>query len=102
MLPANQCVYQILSGCRPKAQRVIDERDRKDYYTPSQSLFTEHCECIVDRYGLRKSLIKQEIVQDIKFNYIKGLSEVDKLFTLQTDKGLHYARTVVLAISTLR
>ncbi|KAL1638317.1 hypothetical protein SLS56_000125 [Neofusicoccum ribis] len=77
---------------------VIDERDRKDYFTPSRPLFTSHCECIVDRYGLRDGLVKQEQVQDIEFGYIRDISDVDKVFTLWTNTGVHHARTVVLAV----
>ncbi|KAF2086397.1 FAD binding domain-containing protein [Saccharata proteae CBS 121410] len=85
-------------GRKPQAEVVIDERDRKDYYTPSRPLFEEHCQCVVDRYGLREGLIKQEQVQDIEFGDVPEVSETTKVFSLQTDKGVHYARTVVLAI----
>ncbi|KKY15124.1 putative fad binding domain-containing protein [Diplodia seriata] len=76
----------------------IDERDRKDYFTPSLPLFSEHCECIVDRYGLRDGLIQQEQVQDIEYGCVGDVSDVDKIFTVRTNKGVHHARTVVLAV----
>ncbi|KAF2141849.1 uncharacterized protein K452DRAFT_298510 [Aplosporella prunicola CBS 121167] len=85
-------------GPKPNAQVVIDERDRKDYFTPSLPLFSSHCQCIVDRYGLRKDLVKQEEVQDIEYSIMRDISDVDKVFTLRTDKNVHYARTVVLAV----
>ncbi|KAF9638645.1 FAD binding domain-containing protein [Lasiodiplodia theobromae] len=77
---------------------VVDERDRKDYFTPSRPLFSEHCECIVDRYGLRDGLIKQEQVQDIEYGYVRDVSDIDKVFTLRTNNGVHHARVVVLAV----
>jgi len=82
---------------RAKAQVTIDERDRKDYFTPSRSLFKDYCECIVDRYGLRRGLVKQETARDIDFG-ITRMSKDDELFTVRTDRGVHFARTVVLAV----
>ncbi|THW29740.1 FAD/NAD(P)-binding domain-containing protein [Aureobasidium pullulans] len=77
---------------------TIDERDRKDYFTPSRSLFQDYCRCLVDRYGLRKDLIQQEKVQDIDFGFVPGVSETEQIFTTRSDKGVHYARSVVLAV----
>ncbi|OCK81086.1 hypothetical protein K432DRAFT_28038 [Lepidopterella palustris CBS 459.81] len=84
---------------QPHCEVVIDERDRKDYFTPSRTLFPEHCECIVNRYGLRRGLIRQENMQDIKYSDIENASGTDeRLFTVKTNKGRHYVRTVVLAV----
>lgn len=77
---------------------TIDERDRKDYYTPSRSLFRDYCECVIDRYGLRQDLIRQERIEDIDFGIVKHISDVDEVFTVRSDKGVHYARSVVLAV----
>lgn len=86
----------ILVRARPSV--TIDQRDRKDYFTPSRSLFQDYCRCLVDRYGLRKDLIQQEKVQDIDFGFVPGVSETEQIFTTRSDKGVHYARSVVLAV----
>ena len=83
---------------RPQAEVIIDERDRKDYFTPSRSLFLEHCECIINFYGLREGLIRKEKVQDIKYNYVDDFSEIDeRIFTMYTEKTYN-VRTIVLAV----
>jgi hypothetical protein len=83
---------------RPQAEVIIDEQDRKDYVTPSRSLFSEHCECVVNCYGLREGLIRKEKVQDIKYNYVDDSSETDeRIFTMYTEKTYN-ARTIVLAV----
>ncbi|KAL2874667.1 hypothetical protein SGCOL_010137 [Colletotrichum sp. CLE4] len=89
-----------LKSRNPKQHAVVevDERDRKDYFTPPTNLFANHCECIVDRYGLREGLIQNEKVQDIQYSPIKRVSPDANLFAVQTNKGTHYARTVVLAV----
>ncbi|KAG9563906.1 FAD binding domain-containing protein, partial [Aureobasidium melanogenum] len=66
-------------GARPAV--TIDERDRKDYFTPSCSLFHDYCECVIDRYGLRNNLIQQERVEDINFGFVSGISETKQIFT---------------------
>ncbi|KAF2156006.1 FAD binding domain-containing protein [Myriangium duriaei CBS 260.36] len=81
-------------------ESAIDERDRKDYYTPSTCLFHDHCECVIEDYGLRDHVLKQENVADIDFGYVDGISEVDRIFSLTTDKGVQYAKTVVLSVGT--
>lgn len=88
----------MLMHCRAKARLEIDERDRKDYYIPSRSLFDSHCECIVNRYGLNQGLIKQESVLDIDFSFVPDVCDTDKVFTLRTDKATHYTRAVVMAV----
>lgn len=77
---------------------TIDERDRKDYFTPSCSLFHDYCECVIDRYGLRSDLIHQERVEDIDFGFVPGISETKQIFTVHSDQDVHYARVVVLAV----
>ncbi|KAF1344636.1 hypothetical protein BDV97DRAFT_58611 [Delphinella strobiligena] len=87
------------TNCRcTKAPVTIDERDRKDYFTPSRSLFKDYCECVIDRYGLRKIFVRQESVRDIDFGIVPRISETDELFTVRTSRRLHFARTVVLAV----
>ncbi|KAI4776825.1 FAD/NAD(P)-binding domain-containing protein [Aureobasidium sp. EXF-3400] len=83
-------------GARPPV--TIDERDRKDYFTPSCSLFHDYCECVIDRYGLRSDLIHQERVEDIDFGFVPGISETKQIFTVHSDQDVHYARVVVLAV----
>lgn len=96
--PQQKTYLVLLTPIRAHSEVVVDERDRKDYFTPSRPLFSEHCECIVDRYGLRDGLIKQEQVQDIEYGYVRDVSDIDKVFTLRTNNGVHHARVVVLAV----
>lgn len=99
LLPEQAPLYQITDpNCRRKADLEIDERDRKDYYTPSSSLFGDYCRCIVNRYGIREGLIKNESVQDIDYSLFRELSQSEDLFRIRTDKGIHHARAVVLAV----
>ncbi|KAI1081689.1 hypothetical protein F5B20DRAFT_579020 [Whalleya microplaca] len=86
------------SGRQPKTEPTVDERDRNDYFVPSTPLFFSHCDCLLDRYNLRNDIIHHEQVEDIRFDYIEQLSEVDKLFSIRTNKACHYARIVVLAV----
>jgi hypothetical protein len=90
----------------------INERDRKDYATPSSSLFEAHCGEVVRRYGLGAGLIQREKVSDIEYNDLDhwqdsenesitsddSLKEDQKLFRVTTDAGVHLARVVVLAV----
>lgn len=43
-------------------------------------------------------MIAQERVEDIQYDYVKEFSDVEKLFSIKTDKGRHYAKIVVLAV----
>ena len=77
---------------RPQAEVVIDERDRRYYFAPSRPLFSEHCKCIINRYGLYEGLIRKEKVQDIKYDYVDNFSETDeRVFTVhrRTRKALN-------------
>lgn len=85
-------------GRQPQNIPTIDERDRKDYFVPSTPLFFSHCRCIVDRYHLGGPMISQERVEDIQYDYVKEFSDVEKIFSVKTDKGRHYAKIVVLAV----
>lgn len=76
----------------------VDERDRKDYFTPPTSLFLHHCRSIADRYSLCGDIVRKESVQDIEYGTAEDEATGKSLFTLKTDQGVHYARTVVLAV----
>ncbi|RFU81902.1 fad binding domain-containing [Trichoderma arundinaceum] len=85
---------------RQEARITINLRERNDYYTPSQSLFRDHCTHVADRYNLGGQLIRKEILQDIDYGEVHGVSiDGTKLFTLKTNMTRNYhARTVVLAV----
>jgi len=53
---------------------------------------------VIDRYGLRRDLVQQERVEDIDFSLVTGVSETEKVFTVRSDQGIYYARSVVLAV----
>lgn len=77
----------------------INERERKDYFRPSTSLFHDYCDSIVDRYGLRNA-VQQAKIESIKYGFVENgeVPATEKVFSIQTSAGLQYARTVVLAI----
>ncbi|KAJ6141276.1 L-lysine 6-monooxygenase/L-ornithine 5-monooxygenase [Penicillium chermesinum] len=82
----------------------IDERDRKDYFSPSTGLFADYCASITHRYGLDEpgTILKHEVT-DITYDYLPedGDSPVSnsKIFTLTTSSGQKfYSRAAVLAI----
>lgn len=90
----------------------VDERDRKDYYTPSSSLFTAHCEDVIRRYELGPDLLRQERVVDISYDKLSAFEDADhdsvisddastedrKIFCVKTDAGVRYANIVILAV----
>ncbi|KAJ5727534.1 hypothetical protein N7493_005354, partial [Penicillium malachiteum] len=82
----------------------IDERDRKDYFSPSTGLFTDYCNSIIERYGLNEpgQILQQEVV-DMTYGYLPDRGDVpvsnSKIFTLTSTSGRKfYSRAVVLAI----
>ncbi|KAK6088541.1 FAD binding domain-containing protein [Seiridium cupressi] len=77
---------------------TVDERDRNDYFVPSTPLFASHCGCIIDRYGLRQDIVRQEKALDIKFDYFDDVHPTEKVFRIETDKRIYYSRTTVLAV----
>ncbi|KAI0432772.1 FAD binding domain-containing protein [Xylaria sp. FL1042] len=85
-------------GRQPKNIPTIDERERKDYFVPSTPLFFSHCDCLVDRYKLSDTLLSQEQVEDICYDYVRDFSDEEKIFCVKTNKGCHYGKIVVLAI----
>ncbi|KAF1959350.1 FAD/NAD(P)-binding domain-containing protein [Byssothecium circinans] len=90
----------------------IDERDRKDYFTPSTKVFQAHFEEVIRQYGLGKELVRQERVVDIAYDEVSAFANAEhdsvisddgsetegKVFKVKSDKGLHYAHVVILAI----
>ncbi|KAI9369093.1 hypothetical protein BJX61DRAFT_536708 [Aspergillus egyptiacus] len=87
----------------------IDERDRKDYFSPGTALFRDFCDRVIERYGLGgKGLIEEGEVVDVVYDYFEG----EELDTTDDDQGLTkkvfkvvlkdgrvvFARAVVLAI----
>ncbi|KAH9879127.1 hypothetical protein J1614_002563 [Plenodomus biglobosus] len=90
----------------------VDERDRKDYYTPSTDLFECHCAEVVHRYGLSKDMLRRERVMDIQYDETSTMRDVEhdsvlsddvledekKIFRIKTDLGVHYAHVVILAV----
>ncbi|KAK5989647.1 putative MFS-type transporter C18.02 [Cladobotryum mycophilum] len=86
-------------GGKQEARIAINLRERNDYYTPSQSLFCDHCEKVADRYKLGSQIIRKETVKDIDYGEITGVSiSGEKLFTVTTGQTSRYARAVVLAV----
>lgn len=88
----------MLTNCGPRPVVEVDERDRKDYFTPSTSCFNDFCKECIQRYGLREHIIRQETVNDVDYDIFPAVEPGAKVFRLQTGRGLHYARAVVLAI----
>ena len=88
---------------------TVDERDRKDYFTPSSRMFGDFVGGLVGRYGLaEEGLVREERVRDIEFGVVpmlSGAGGTEKLFTVRTSGpggdgggGVHYAKSVVLAV----
>lgn len=93
---------------RTISQVEIDERDRKDYFSPSTGLFADYCSSIINRYGLSKpGVIQHREVADIHYDFHPGLSPDRKIFTVTTtptdgtssgEREVFHARAVVMAI----
>ncbi|PYI34119.1 hypothetical protein BP00DRAFT_484912 [Aspergillus indologenus CBS 114.80] len=90
---------------KPPTEPEIDERDRKDYFSPSTGLFADYCASIVARYRLdRPGLIRQSEVTDIQYGELPHADPAPapataKVFTVTAADGTrHYSRAVVLAI----
>ncbi|KAK5129558.1 hypothetical protein LTR08_003144 [Meristemomyces frigidus] len=82
--------------CGKMRPTEIDERDREDYCTPSSKLFEAFCERTIERYHLDTGLVVQETVASINFGAIDEVSE--PFFTVETDRTVRFARTVVVAV----
>ncbi|KAL3461285.1 hypothetical protein BJX64DRAFT_289472 [Aspergillus heterothallicus] len=78
----------------------IDERDRKDYFSPSTGLFHDYCASVTERYGLdAPGFIKEGEVVDVRFDYFDEVEQADKVFMVKTRNGeTYYARAVVMAV----
>lgn len=62
-------------------------------------MFRDHCASVTQRYDLESGVLKKEAVQNIDFGYVESFpDETEKLFTVNTDVGTRYARTVVMAV----
>ncbi|KAI5302774.1 hypothetical protein KEM56_000367 [Ascosphaera pollenicola] len=108
------CVGQEMSKHRKKKKTMkharsqhrpreveIDERDRKDYWCPSSSLFTDYCNSVIDRYHLTPStLVQQAEVTDLSYDITPESGICDtKIFTARTADGrVFYAKAVVVAV----
>ncbi|RMZ66915.1 fad binding domain-containing [Pyrenophora seminiperda CCB06] len=90
----------------------VDERDRKDYFVPRTDLFDAHCDEFIERYRLGKDMFRQEHVANIEYEETSGFGDVDhdsvfsddasaedrKVFRITTDRGVHFAHLIVLAV----
>ena len=89
-------------GSSDKAILEIDERDRKDYFTPSAEIFQDYCHEMVQRYSL-ENIVEQTQVLSIDFGYHDEFEEHGdprtKVFKVTTTGGTtQLAKVVVLAI----
>ncbi|KHN94446.1 FAD binding domain protein [Metarhizium album ARSEF 1941] len=87
-------------GKKQEARVAINLRDKNDYYTPSQSLFCDHCRCVATRYGLDRGLIRKEVLVDVDYGVVRGVSvQEQSLFTVTTRTGRRFhCKTLVLAV----
>lgn len=53
---------------------------------------------MVGRYGLGSEIIRHESVESLDYGPVPALEGTDDLFTVRTNKGTYFARTVVLAV----
>ncbi|KAG6116270.1 hypothetical protein E4U13_001999 [Claviceps humidiphila] len=86
-------------GTKQDARIAINLRERNDYYTPSQSLFCDHCEHIALRYSLGSDLIRKDVLMDLDYDTVRGVSVDDQpIFTVKTPTKQFHAKAVVLAV----
>lgn len=71
----------------------LDERDRADYYRPSQPLFKRYCEEVAQRYHL-SDMVENSRVFSIEYDDAQSSTGT---FTLKTSTGIRKARIVVFA-----
>lgn len=67
----------------------INMRDWKDYYRPSTKLFHDYCTAVVDRYGLKDSIVNDEVV-DVEHKLIQCGEDIGKGFVIRTMSGKVY------------
>ena len=85
---------------------TVDERDRKDYFTPSRGMFGDFVRGVVGRYGLEgqdgDGVVREERVEELRYGVVPQFSAQggsEKLFTVRSQGGsVHYAKAVVLAV----
>ncbi|QUC21257.1 uncharacterized protein UV8b_05500 [Ustilaginoidea virens] len=90
-------------GKKQEARVAINLRERNDYYTPSQSLFRDHCQQVARRYALVGDIVRKDVLVDLDYGVVGGVvggvSDDQPLFTLTTASARQlHARTVVLAV----
>lgn len=62
-------------------------------------MFRDHCASVTERYDLESGVLQKESVKDIDYGYVDNFpDETERLFTIKTNCGLRYARTVVMAV----
>ena len=95
---------QVVGSASARAVLEIDERDRKDYFTPSSEVFHDYCDGVVHRYGL-EHLVEQSEVASIDFGFFDEFdssysgSPGNELFKAVTSCGrLKFAKTVIVAV----
>lgn len=91
-------------GSSDKSVLEIDERDRKDYFTPSAELFQDYCDNVIHNYSLEDQVEQSQVVS-IDFGFFDDVnceaneSLRQRVFKLFSGCGkTTYAKTVVLAI----
>ncbi|KAG5927495.1 hypothetical protein E4U42_002172 [Claviceps africana] len=86
-------------GTKQEARVAINLRERNDYYTPSQSLFCDHCEHVASRYSLKSDLIRKDTLTNLDYGTVRGVSVDDQpIFTVETATKTFYSKAVVLAV----
>ena len=95
---------QVVGSESAKAVLEIDERDRKDYFTPSADVFHDYCDSIVRQYSL-ENLAEQSQVVSIDFGFFDAFDSPysgdyeDEMFKIVTSSGsVKFAKTVILAV----
>lgn len=121
--PLPGCAGKEVSKCKKKKRMLtkgrflgrtpdVDERDRKDYFVPSTSLFASHCDEVIRRYGLGEDMLRQESVTDIEYVDASSFGDPEqdsiisanvsnsdrKLFCVSTNISVYFATTVILAV----
>ncbi|KAL8948205.1 MAG: hypothetical protein Q9183_007710, partial [Haloplaca sp. 2 TL-2023] len=91
-------------GTSTTAALEIDERDRKDYFTPSAVVFEDYCRDVVQRYDL-EHVVEQALVASIDygpaddFGLFHNSESEARFFKVTTTAGdVKFAKIVVLAV----
>ena len=94
----------VVGSASANAVLEIDERDRKDYFTPSAEVFHDYCDGVVRRYSLN-DLVEQCQVASIDFGFFDeydspyGGDSGNGLFKVVTSCGrVKFAKIVILAV----